>query len=54
MVFVIHDDKVERRTVRLGARNGEEQTILSGISTGDRLAVGDFALLSDGAKVHIE
>jgi RND family efflux transporter MFP subunit len=54
VVFVIHDGKVERRTVRLGARNGEEQTVLSGISTGDKLAVGDFALLSDGAKVHIE
>ena len=54
VVFVIHADKVERRTVRLGARNGEEQTILSGIAMGDRLAVGDFTLLGDGAKIHVE
>jgi RND family efflux transporter MFP subunit len=54
VVFVIHGDKVERRTVRLGARDSTDQTILSGVSAGDRLAVGDFTQLSDGAKVHIE
>lgn len=54
VVFVIRADKLERRTVRLGARNGEEQTILSGISPGDRLAVGDFATFSDGTRVHVE
>jgi RND family efflux transporter MFP subunit len=54
VVFVIRADKLERRTVRLGARNGEEQTVLSGISAGDRLAVGDFAQFSDGTEVHVE
>lgn len=54
VVFVIRADKLERRTVRLGARNGEEQTVLSGISPGDRLAIGDFATFSDGARVHVK
>ena len=54
VVFVIRTDKLERRTVRLGARNGDEQTVLSGIAPGDRLAVGDFAKFSDGVEVHVE
>ncbi|MDP2326307.1 MAG: efflux RND transporter periplasmic adaptor subunit [Gammaproteobacteria bacterium] len=54
VVFVIRANKLERRTVRLGARNGDEQTILSGLSSGDRLAVGDFTKFGDGAEVHIE
>jgi RND family efflux transporter MFP subunit len=53
-VFVIRGDKVERRAVRLGARNTDGQTILSGITAADRLAVGDFTQLSDGARVQIE
>ncbi len=42
-VFVIHGDHVERRAVRLGARNADGQTILSGLQAGDaRVAVGDL------------
>lgn len=54
LVFVIRADKLERRTVRLGARNGEEQTVISGIVPGERLAVGDFTRFSDGTEVHVE
>jgi RND family efflux transporter MFP subunit len=53
-VFVIRDNKVERRTVRLGARNTDGQTILSGVTAADRLAVGDFTQLSDGARIRVE
>jgi len=53
-IYLIHDNKVERRTVSLGGKNADGQTILSGVSAGDRLAVGDFKLLTDGATVHVE
>lgn len=54
ILFVIHDDTVERRAVRLGARNSDGQTIISGLSAGTSVAVGDLTKLTDGAKVRIE
>jgi RND family efflux transporter MFP subunit len=53
-VFVVHGDTVERRAVRLGAGSSDSTTILSGLAAGERVAVGDFTLLKDGAKVHVE
>jgi len=54
VVFVIHDSTVERRAVRLGARNSDGQTVISGLSPDTKVAVGDLSKLSDGAKVKIE
>ncbi len=54
VLYVIRGDKVERLTVRLGGRNADEQTVLSGIKAGDRVAIGDLTQLSDKAKVDIE
>lgn len=48
------DDTVERRAVKLGAKTSDGQTVLSGLSAGDRVAVGDFSKLKDGAKVKLE
>jgi RND family efflux transporter MFP subunit len=53
-LFVVTGDTVERRAVRLGARSGGDQTILSGLPPGARVVIGDPGPLSDGAKVHIE
>ncbi len=53
-VFVLKDNTVERRVVRIGARSAEGQVVLSGLSEGDRLAIGDRSLLADGAKVQIQ
>jgi len=53
VVFVLHDDTVERREVKLGARGTDTQTVLAGLSAGERVAVGDFAKLSDGAHVKV-
>lgn len=54
-VFVIRQDgTVERRAVRLGARGNDGQTVLSGLSSGERVAIGDFSKLKDGAKVKVE
>jgi multidrug efflux pump subunit AcrA (membrane-fusion protein) len=53
-VFVIRDDTLERRAVRLGARSATGQTVVSGISPGTRVAVGELAAFADGARVRIE
>jgi RND family efflux transporter MFP subunit len=54
VVFILRGDIVERRAVRLGASSGDNATVLSGLSAGDRVAVGDFTQLKDGAKVRVE
>jgi len=53
VAFVVHGDTVERRAVRLGARNSDGQIVLAGISSGDRLAVGDLSALADGMRVKV-
>jgi RND family efflux transporter MFP subunit len=53
-VFVVHGDTVERRAVRLGAGSSDNATILSGLTAGERVAVGDFTQLKDGAKIRVE
>ncbi|HEX4599732.1 MAG TPA: efflux RND transporter periplasmic adaptor subunit [Burkholderiaceae bacterium] len=52
-VYVLHDTTVERRVVRLGAREGDSRIVLSGVSPGERVAIGDFATLADGARIKI-
>jgi RND family efflux transporter MFP subunit len=54
VVFILRGDIVERRAVRLGASSGDNATVLSGLTAGDRLAIGDFTQLKDGAKVRVE
>jgi RND family efflux transporter MFP subunit len=54
VVFVIREDVVERRAVRLGRREGDAWIVLSGLTAGARLAIGDFSQLVDGARVRIE
>lgn len=53
VVYVIRDDVVERRAVRLGGRDAAGQIVLSGLTAGARLAVADWSSLSDGARVRI-
>jgi multidrug efflux pump subunit AcrA (membrane-fusion protein) len=53
IVFVINGSAVERRTVRLGARHADEQTILAGLQPDAVLAIGDLSKLTDGSRVHI-
>ena len=54
VVFILRGDIVERRAVRLGASSGDNATVLSGLSAGDRVAIGDLTQLKDGAKVRVE
>jgi RND family efflux transporter MFP subunit len=53
VVFVIANDSVERRAVRVGAASAAGRLVLSGITAGTRVALGDPALLADGAAVRI-
>jgi RND family efflux transporter MFP subunit len=53
IVFVINGSTVERREVKLGNRTAEGQIVLSGISPGTRVTVGNLDALTDGAKVYV-
>jgi RND family efflux transporter MFP subunit len=53
-VFVVHDNTLERRAVRIGTSAGDQLDVLSGLAAGERVAIGDFAKLRDGAKIHVE
>jgi hypothetical protein len=53
-VFVVTDGSVEKRTVRLGEKSAAGQVVISGLTSGTRVAIGDFARLADGAAVRIE
>jgi RND family efflux transporter MFP subunit len=51
IVFVVRDERVERRAVKVGATEGERTEILSGLSVGDRVVVEGPDSLVDGARV---
>jgi RND family efflux transporter MFP subunit len=53
-VYIINGDTVERRVVRLGSRTAEGQLVLSGISSGTHVVVGNLDALTDGAKVYVD
>jgi RND family efflux transporter MFP subunit len=51
-VFVVQDDTLEQRAVRVGGTTAEGRIVLSGIAAGARLAIGDFSLLANGMRVR--
>lgn len=51
IVFVVHDDRAERRAVKVGVTEGDQVEIVSGVNAGDRIVVDGVATLSDGARV---
>ncbi|HEX7080803.1 MAG TPA: efflux RND transporter periplasmic adaptor subunit [Gammaproteobacteria bacterium] len=53
VVFVVREDRVERRAVRLGATTSAGRIVLSGITAGMRVVIGDTSQLVDGARVRI-
>ena len=52
-VFLISGDIVERRAVRLGPRDADAQTIVSGLQAGAVVAVGNLDKLSDRSRVRV-
>jgi multidrug efflux pump subunit AcrA (membrane-fusion protein) len=53
-VFVVDNDKLNVRELKVGDRLGERIEILSGVNAGDRVAVTDIEKLVDGAKVSVK
>lgn len=53
-VLLVHDGKVERRAVRLGADRGTDVAVMAGVTPGDSLVVAGPATLHDGDKVEIK
>ncbi len=53
IVFVLKQDRVERRAVRTGLEEGDEIEVLSGVSAGDRVVVEGPVDLKDGDRVKV-
>jgi HlyD family secretion protein len=54
IVFVVKDDRVERRAVSAGLENGGQVEVLSGVSAGERVVVEGPQTLKDGDKVKVQ
>jgi len=54
IVFVIRDDRVERRAIGAGAAVGDQVEVLSGVSAGERVVVDAPQTLKDGDKVKVQ
>ena len=51
VVFVVHEDRVERRAVKVGLADGERIEIVSGLNGGERVVVEGPEGLADGSRV---
>jgi RND family efflux transporter MFP subunit len=54
IVFVVRDDRVERRAISVGAAVGDQVEVLSGVSAGERVVVDGPQTLKDGDKVKVQ
>jgi multidrug efflux pump subunit AcrA (membrane-fusion protein) len=54
IVFVVQDDRVERRAIGAGPPLGDQVEVLSGLSAGERVVVDGPATLKDGDKVKVQ
>ena len=54
IVFVVKEDRVERRAVSVGLENGDQVELVSGVSAGERVVVAGPATLKDGDKVRVQ
>src|ERR1700674_5789257 len=53
IVFLVKDDKTERRAVTLGGSRGSDTEVIAGVSVGDTLVVKGPGNLRDGQSVEI-
>jgi RND family efflux transporter MFP subunit len=51
VVYVVRDDRVERRAVKVGVTDGDKLEILSGLNGGERIVVEGPGTLADGSRV---
>lgn len=52
-VYLYRDGVVERRAVRIGGENGEQQEVVAGLLDGDQIVVNGMDGLHDGQKVNV-
>ena len=53
VVFVVRDDRVERRAVAVGGTAGSDVEVRSGVRAGDRVVLDPPADLADGSRVRL-
>jgi RND family efflux transporter MFP subunit len=51
IVFVVRDDRVERRAVKVGLVDGDNVEVQSGLNGGEKVVVEGHATLADGSRV---
>lgn len=54
IVFVVSDERLERRAVRVASTEGDRVRIASGITAGEKVVVAGPAELADGDRVKVE
>jgi RND family efflux transporter MFP subunit len=54
VVFVLHEDRVERRAVSVGADQGGQVEAVSGLTAGEQVVLAPPATLKDGDKVKVQ
>ena len=54
IVFLVKDDKTERRAVTLGGNRGSDTEVIAGVTAGDTLVVKGPGNLRDGQSVEIK
>ena len=54
IVFVVHDDRIERRAISAGSAIGDQVEVVSGVSAGERVVVDGPPTLKDGDKVKVQ
>jgi RND family efflux transporter MFP subunit len=54
VVFIVKEDRVERRAIRAGREDGDQVEVLSGVSAGERVVIEGPVTLKDGDRVRIQ
>jgi len=54
VVFVVKDGKAERRAVKIGAADGDQMEIASGLAAGEQVVTDGPATLKDGDTVRVK
>jgi multidrug efflux pump subunit AcrA (membrane-fusion protein) len=51
VLFVVREDRVERRAVKVGAAQGDQVEVISGLNSGEKIVVEGHDGLADGTRV---
>jgi hypothetical protein len=51
MVFVVHDDRAQKRAVQLGRRNAVEAVVETGVTKDDQVIIYPSDAVCDGVRV---